>query len=418
MFKKINLITKKQFETLINFLSQKKLISTILLWCILSIVVGILSGSASALFLFSLQWVSDKRETYNWLIAFLPLGGILIAYFYTFHGKGVDKGNHLILENIHHPKSIIPLRMAPFVYLSTLITHLFGGSAGREGTALQMSAALTDSLSAPFKLTAYQRKILLIASIAGGFGSVFGTPFAGTVFAIEISKKSKVAYFALLPVLATALIADKVTTFWHIHHTQYHINTIAPVNISNLLYTILAAVLFGFAAFLFIKIMHELSSFLKKIMPNTIFRAFIGGLLMVLIIYLSGNTRYIGLGIPVIESSFYVSALPYDFICKILLTAFTLSVGFKGGEVTPLFFIGATLGSALATLLPLPVSLLAAMGFIAVFAGATNSPLACIILGIEMFGYNAIVYFAIACTIAYFFSGKKSIYKNELESVL
>lgn len=418
MIKKITAYIKNHFESLVFFLSQKKLASTIILWSILSIIVGILSGSASALFLFTLQWVSETRDLHYWLIAFLPLGGILISYFYTYHGKGVEKGNHLLLKNIHHPNKIIPFRMAPFVYLSTLITHLLGGSAGREGTALQMSAALADSLSIPFKLNSYQRKILLIAAIAGGFGSVFGTPFAGAVFAIEISKKAKVGYQALLPALATAIIANKVTTAWHIIHTHYIIKNIAPYNFSNMYYSILAAILFGIAAYIFINTMHFFSSFFKKIMPNTILRAFVGGLFIVFIIYISGNTRYIGLGIAVIESSFHISALPYDFICKILLTAFTLSVGFKGGEVTPLFFIGATLGSALAMVLPLPISLLAAMGFIAVFAGATNTPMACIILGVEMFGYQAIVYFLVACIIAYFFSGKKSIYKNEMESSL
>lgn len=418
MSKKIALFTKKKFENLVFYLSQKNLTSTIILWSILSTIVGILSGSASAIFLYTLQWVSNTRDLHFWLITLLPLGGMLIAYFYTYHGKGVDKGNHLILENIHHTRQIIPLRMAPYVYISTLITHLFGGSAGREGTALQMSAAVADSLTTPFKLSPHNRKLLLIAAIAGGFGSVFGTPFAGAVFALEISKKAKVGYFALIPALATALIADQVTTAWHIHHTHYHINVIAPFNFSNMSYSILAAILFGITAFIFTKMMHIFSSYFKKIIPNTIFRAFAGGIIIVLTIYISGNTRYVGLGIPVIESSFNIHALPYDFICKILFTTFTLSVGFKGGEVTPLFFIGATLGSTLAIVLPLPVSLLAAMGFIAVFAGATNTPIACIILGIEMFGYEAFFYFVIACVIAYFFSGKISIYKNEMERTL
>jgi H+/Cl- antiporter ClcA len=379
-------------------------------WFIICTITGLCAGSASAIFLISLEWVTDFRETHTWIIALLPLGGLLIGLLYYYYGKGIEGGNKVLVNTIEQPGNIILLRKAPFIYAGTLITHLLGGSAGREGTALQMAGAMADQLSKPFKLQQNERRILLAAAIAAGFGSVFGTPLAGAVFALEVFSKQPLRFKALLPVLLAAFIANAVTTWWQVAHTNYKIDFVTALSLPNILYAITAGVAFGACARLFIYTMQLFSSFFKSIIKFAPLKPVLGGTIIALAVYVLGTTKYIGLGIPTIVASFIETLPAYDFALKLLLTAITLSTGFKGGEVTPLFFMGATLGNALGYLLPLPVGLLAGMGFVAVFAGATHAPLACTIMAMELFGAECSVYVFVACMTAYFVSGKKSIY--------
>ncbi|MEH2133879.1 MAG: voltage-gated chloride channel family protein [Nostoc sp.] len=383
-------------------------------WLPISFIVGILAGTASAALLASLEWATDWRESHRWIIAFLPLSGFLSGCIYHQFGRDVEAGNNLLLEEIHNPKNIIPFRMAPLVLLGTNLTHLFGGSAGREGTALQMGASLADQLTKIFRFQGANRRILLTAGISGGFASVFGTPLAGTVFGLEVLAIGKIHYDALFPSLIAAIVGNQVTLLFGLHHTAYqHAPSIPTLTTWGLISAIIAGAIFGIVARFFAQVTHKISHFFKAKISYPPMRPLIGGAIIAIIVGLSGTTKYIGLGIPTIVESFYTQLPPWDFAAKLGMTALTLGAGFKGGEVTPLFFIGATLGNALSLLLTLPAPLLAGMGFVGVFAGAANTPLASTLMGIELFGLESGVFIAIGCIVSYLFSGHSGIYTSQ-----
>jgi H+/Cl- antiporter ClcA len=397
-----------QLEFFPNFIFTLK-------WLLIAGAVGFLAGSASAGFLISLNWVTDYREVNVWIIGLLPLGGFLIGWVYHRYGQSVVKGNNQLLEEFYSPQKTIPLRMAPLVLFGTLATHLFGGSAGREGTAVQMGGAIADQFTKWLKLTKEDRKILITIGVAAGFASVFGTPLAGAVFALEWLIIGRVRYEAILPAFLGAYVADfACAEFWQVHHTQYSIPILPSMNISTLLWIIPAGICFGLVGRLFAKMTHLWTHLFKSTIKYPPLRPVIGGLMVALLVLAMGSTKYIGLGIPTIVDAFSEDLPWYDFLAKIGMTSLTLGAGFKGGEVTPLFYTGATLGNALSGIIPLPVALLAGMGFVGVFAGATNTPLACTLMGIELFGAESGIFIGMACVLAYIFSGHAGIYNSQI----
>ena len=408
---------------------QARAIPDLAKWLSIGCLVGILTGTTSAILLAALAWATTWRESHLWIIWLLPLGGLLSGLIYHYLGSSVEAGNNLLLEEIHNPRMTIPLRMAPLVLIGTTISHLFGGSAGREGTALQMGVALIDALFAEAKATpterlrprltqllrfqGAERRILLMAGISGGFASVFGTPLAGMLFGLEVLSFGKFRYDGLFACAIAAIVGDWITLAWGLHHTVYEIPSVPKLTIPGLLAAIVAGALFGLAAVVFASLTHRISTYFKAKISYPPLRPFIGGGLIAIAIAAVGTTKYIGLGIPTIVSAFEIQLPPWDFAAKIGFTALTLGAGFKGGEVTPLFYIGATLGNALAQPLGLPVPLLAGMGFVGVFAGAANTPLAATMMAIELFGVPAGSYAGIACIVSYLISGHTGIYRTQ-----
>jgi H+/Cl- antiporter ClcA len=377
----------------------------------MAVFTGILSGSASALLLVSLDAVTALREAHLWLIALLPPAGALVAVVYAKVGKGLERGSRLIVDEIHDPRAVIPLRMTPLVLAGTLISHLFGASVGREGTAVQMGASLGDQLTPLFKLRPEQRRILLMSGMSAGFASVFGTPWAGAAFGLEVLTPGRGRYEAALCCLSAAWVGDRIARAWGAHHALYAIGAFPGFSPALLLGCLVAGALFGIAARAFVELTHAISRALKARVQLAPVRALIGGGVVVAMAWALGSTRYLGLGIPVIVESFARAVSPADFAWKTLFTSVALGAGFVGGEVTPLFFIGATLGSALGRVLPVPFPVLAASGFVAVFGGAAKTPVASTLMAMELFGVPAGACAGLACLTSTLFSGRGSLYR-------
>ena len=382
----------------------------------LGAVVGLLAGVSSAAFLEALRWASDTRVAHPRLLLLLPVAGLLVGLIYHHFGKTSAQGNNLLLDEIHEPRAWVPRRMAPLVFGATVVTHLFGGSAGREGTAIQMAGSLADGVGRAAGLSPRDRRMVLVAAIGGGFGAVFGVPFAGWVFALEVQTVGRIRFAAVVPAACASFVGHLVVVGLGVEHTP--VPQIDGVGASGPLVVkvLIAGVAFGLVALLFARAVHSLKRCFATWVLWPPLRPFVGGLLVVALTYLVDTRDYLGLSLPLISASLVGTAAgvaTFAFAGKLLFTVVTLGSGFHGGEVTPLFVIGATLGASLAHPLGLPVTLCAAVGFVAVFAGATNTPLACTILGVEMFGAGPIVLLAVACIASYVISGESGIYTSQ-----
>lgn len=401
-------------------------------WLLVLATISVLIGSAVALFLWMLDLVTNVRIANPVLLWLLPLAGAATGAAYARSGGSLHRGNTLIIDEIHAPGGGVPTRLAPLVLVATLVTHLFGGSAGREGTAVQMGGAIASGFERHVlararslrALRTRERSLLLQAGVAAGFGAVFGTPFAGAIFAVEIIRVRRDVLIALTSCLVAAMIADQVTLAWSIVHTTYPQVLSATGSFDSratlllLAKVVSAGIGFGLASLLFTRAAHGTSALLARVVDRAWLRPVIGGAAVIVLVLLLGTRDYLGLGVTAadpqqvtIVSSFRDGgAQPWSWALKGLFTTITVSSGFKGGEVTPLFFIGASLGNALAQLLHAPVTLFAALGFVAVFAGATKTPVACTVMGLELFGLQAGGWIATACAVAYLCSGPTGIY--------
>lgn len=387
--------------------------SGLLRWTALGGLVGVLAGLSSAAFLELLAWATAAFDSTPRLLWGLPLAGGAIGLSYDYLGGRSVEGNNLILDEIHEPTAWVPRRMAPLVLAGTVVTHLFGGSAGREGTAIQMSGSLTDGASRVLRLGPRDRSLMLVAALSGGFGAVFGVPLAGAVFGLEVQSVGRLRYEALLPCLVASVVGDMVVLGLGVEHLATPRFADVDLAVPLVGKVVVAGVLFGLVAGAFGAAVRGAKAAFSRIrwMPA---RPVVGGAVVVALTLAVGDRLYNGLSLGLIEASLFDLGVPtWAFALKVAFTAVTLGSGFIGGEVTPLFVVGATTGATLAGVLDLPVGFLAALGFVAVFAGAANVPLTCTIMGVELFGAGAVPYLAIACVLSYVFSPHAGIYGSQ-----
>ena len=401
-----------------NFKESGLILKNFIKWFLLSVLSGCIVGVVIASFLKSLQFATTVRQSNVWIIGLLPFGGALVSYLYFKYGRDSSKGNNLIIERINKGEADVPFRMAPLVFFGTFITHLFGGSAGREGTGVQIGASICSKLSKLLKLDKTDATIIIISGVSSGFGVVFGTPISGTVFGLEVSTIGKMRYEAIIPCLISSFIGNYIAELFKVQHTHYHMDVVSNADPLILYKVILCGILFGLVSKLFSELTHYLKETFTKFIPKPYIKSFVGGLIIIAIALLLRTQIYLGLSLDLLKSAFESNVIAYAFLLKLLLTAITLSTGFQGGEVTPLFVIGATFGNFLAPILNLPISFLAGLGMIGVFCGGTKTPLASFIMGLELFGGGNIKYIFVICVMSYVFAGKSGIYSSQENSTL
>lgn len=382
-------------------------------WCTLAIVIGGFSGLASTLFLHSVDWAINTRKAHPWLILFLPIIGYLIALFYQRYGTEIEQGNNLIIEEIHEPKKTIPFIVVPAIFFSTVIAHLFGASVGREGGAVQMGSGIADQFSKYLNKFFNNRKLILMMGMSAGFASIFGTPISGAIFGFEVLFIGTLIYDALLPCLVAAIAGYYTTVLLGVVHPHYFFMDIPQLSVMGFLSALVAGTFFGYTAKFYVWLLHRVKNYYKEKIPNNLYHPFIGGLVLILSYYAIGSDRYHSLGEEIIQASFTQHVYPWDFLGKIFMTVVSIGSGFRGGEVMSLFYIGSTLGNALSYILPLNYPILAALGFVSVFAGAANVPIASVILAFELFGPGIGAYAALAVVASYLFSGGSGIYHSQ-----
>lgn len=388
-----------------------RIISTQIRRIALGAASGALAGVGGWIFLEGLDRVTRFRLDHGVIVWFLPLAGLGLGLVYHYGAGPARGGNALLLDQIHEPTTWVPRRMAPLIMLATWTTHIFGGSAGREGTALQMSGSLTDSMSRVLRLPTGERRLMLNAALASGFGAVFGVPVAGTVFALEVPRLGRMRFDALVPALTGAIVGDRVVRALGYRHER--LRPFTPVIDTSLLLRIaVLGIACGLTAAAFGRLAHAIAHLMQRVRWAPL-RPCLGGFALIALVVLVGRD-YLGLSTPLAAHALaggHTEA--WVFALKLLFTAITLGTGFPGGEVTPLFVMGATLGSSLGGALGLDPRVAAAAGFVAVFAGAANTPIACTVMAMELFGGGGAVLFAVTCTLSYLCSGHSGIYASQ-----
>lgn len=368
-------------------------------------------GGVSFLLLKGLAWASAYRGTHQFLLYFLPLVGMLTAFVYQKYGKGAQKGNNLIIESTQK-ELLVPLRMSFFTFIFTLLTHLFGGSAGREGSAVQIGGVLANKLADFFKLAKAPRTQLIHAGISAGFAGIFGTPLAGAFFGMEMAYIGGLEKNSLISCFYAAYLGNFISLQLGTVH-ESHSMSIPLFSLKILLVVMLAAVLFGIFGYLFAWWTHTLKKFYAAKIKHYLWRALIASSLFVVFILIFQAQKFEGLSLPLIDQAFSGKVSLFDPILKLFYTGLTLGAGFQGGEVTPLFAIGASLGGALGNIFQVTPAFLAALGLISVFGCAANAPITTIMLGIDLFGTQGIPYYILATLISYSVSGHQSIYTSQ-----
>ena len=381
-------------------------------WIILAIITGFVVGGVGILFVKGLGLANNFRGEHPELILGLPLAGLALVFLYKTSNYENDKGTNLVISTLH-AESQIPFRMAPLIFVATITTHLFGGSAGREGAALQLGGSIGNQLGRWFRLDEDDTRLIVMCGMSAAFSAIFGTPLAAVIFAMEVATIGGMQYAAFVPCMAASLVASSFATAMGCHAEAFTITEPVDFAVVPALLIVLLGILCALVSVFFCQALHSSGHLFKKYLPNPYLRIVVGALAIILLTIILQTSAYSGAGVNLIEEAFLGEAPKMAFLWKIIFTAITLGVGFKGGEIVPSFCIGATLGCLFGTLVGLSPSLCAAVGMVAVFCGVTNSPITSLVIGFEMFGFDCMKYLLIGVAISYMLSGYTGLYSEQ-----
>jgi H+/Cl- antiporter ClcA len=381
-------------------------------WTVIAFVIGGISGFVGGAFGFGVQWTSGFFAAHHWMLAVLPFLGLLILGLYHVLGEDNNRGTNAMLDAVHGDQ---PVRatVVPAVFFGSLLTHLGGGSAGREGAALQMGGGIGSFIGRLFRLDKEDMRIAVMCGMAGVFAALFGTPMAASIFAMEIVSVGVIYYAALVPCVFSAFFARYISIRMGLAPTAFRIGEIPHFDEKFAVLTVILGLFCAVVAIAFCMVLTEVSSLYARYTKNRVIRVLAGGILIALFTLLEGSFRYNNTGANLIVQAMQGEARWQDFILKTIFTAVTLEAGFKGGEIVPAFSVGACFGCVFARILGLPAGVAAACGMLALFAGVTNCPITALLIGFEMFGYGAMPFFVITVAVSFTFSGYYSLYSSQ-----
>ena len=381
-------------------------------WIIFAIIVGAIVGLCGTAFYFALSLVTVLRTQNTWLIFLLPLGGLGIVAMYRFLHNEKDTGTNLVISAIHSDDEL-PLRMAPLIFVSTLITHLFGGSAGREGAALQMGGSIGNALGKLFHFDDKDKHVMIMCGMSAAFSALFGTPMAAAILPMEMVSVGVMYYIALVPCVISSLVAHGIAYSFGVSNEMFIIRSIPKFGIMTSIEISVLAILCALVSILFCVLLHESEDLYKRFFTNPYIRVIAGGCIIIVLTLLVGNQDYNGTGINIIEHCINGTVRPEAFLLKMIFTALTLGAGYKGGEIVPSFFTGAAFGCLFGNLLGFSPTLCTAVGMTAVFCGVTNCPITSLLISFELFGYDGMPYFLLATALSYMLSGYFGLYRSQ-----
>lgn len=381
-------------------------------WVIFSIITGGIIGLLGTAFYLCLSFVTTLRTQNQWILLLLPVGGLAIASMYKMMHNEKDAGTNLVISAIHYNNEL-PLRMAPLIFLSTLITHLFGGSAGREGAALQMGGSIGNALGRLFRFDDKDKHVMIMCGMSAAFSALFGTPLAAAILPMEIVSVGVMYYNALLPCVISSLIAHSVATSFGVSAEHFAVDTIPEFTVIPALKVSALAILCAFVSIFFCVLLHKSEELFKRFFENQFLRIFAGGCILIVLTLFVGNQNYNGAGMEIIRQCFNGSVRPEAFLLKMVFTAITIGAGYKGGEIVPTFFTGAAFGCLFGNLLGFHPALCTAVGMTAVFCGVTNCPVSALCVSFELFGFDGMPYFLLATAFSYMLSGYFGLYRSQ-----
>lgn len=380
-------------------------------WILFALVIGGIVGVVGSFFHHAIDWGTELRAAHWWLIFLLPVAGIIIVASYQLTRMTDDKGTEFVIASVREGKPL-RFRTAPLIFLGTVLTHMTGGSAGREGAALQLGSCISGSLGRVLKLDAKDERVFTMCGMSAGFSALFGTPLAAAIFAMEVESIGVMYYAALVPCVLSALIANLISSLLGVQSTAFTLIETPTFSPAVFLQVLVLGILFGALASVFCRCMHLGGALYSKV-KNPYVRVALGGALVIVLTLIEGSGDYNGAGMEVINRALAGDVVPWAFLLKIIFTVVTLGAGFKGGEIVPCFFVGATFGCLMAPLLGMDAGFGAALGMVAVFCGVTNSPMTSILLGYELFGGQGVALMALCAAVSYLLSGYSGLYHEQ-----